>query len=476
MTPDTQSWVTSANDPHCGFSLNTLPYCAFSSATAEIHLGVGIGSKVLDLHVLAASGHLDFLTASLGEAMVHACLQPRLNPLMALGPATSAALRQTLTDLLHHAAPLDLQQSLAKHLHATADLNFVLPVSVPNYTDFYASIHHAANVGRLFRPDQPLLPNYLYVPIAYHGRASSLVLSGASIRRPHGQIKSPDDPTPAFKPTAQLDYEIEIAAYIAEGNPLGAPIPVTGAPRHIFGFSLLNDWSARDMQSWEYQPLGPFLGKNFATTLSPWVIPNQALEPFRVPRPPRSEANPAPLPYLDDSNLDHPSAPSAIDMTVEVHLTTPQSRASSLPPFLLSRGNLRDLYWSFPQMIAHHTSNGCNLLPGDLLGSGTISGPTPGAEGCLLEITRRGQQPRRLPNGESRTFLEDGDEIILTGYCERPGIPRISLGECRGTIAAALPSNYHSKETPWQPPSTPPSPPPPTTSSRSKAPTTSSSS
>jgi len=317
-------------------------------------------------------------------------------------------------------------------LTRAASVRFWKPVAVGNYTDFYASIHHATNVGRLFRPDQPLLPNYKWVPIGYHGRASSLVVSGTEIRRPHGQIKPANDETPRFVPTSQLDYELEVAAYIGTGNPLGEPISVASVEEHIFGFSLLNDWSARDVQSWEYQPLGPFLGKSFATSISPWVVPLQAIEPFRVPVSPRSAGDPEPLPHLADDR-----GAGAIDLTLEVWLTTAAMRSASLPPVRLSSGNLRDLYWSFAQMIAHHTSNGCNLIAGDLLASGTVSGAEAGSQGCLLEITRRGESPLRLSNGEVRAFLEDGDEVILRGFCEREGFPRVSFGECRGVVASA---------------------------------------
>jgi fumarylacetoacetase len=308
-----------------------------------------------------------------------------------------------------------------------ARARFHKPVAVQNYTDFYASIHHATNVGRLFRPDQPLLPNYQWIPIGYHGRASSIVLSGADILRPRGQFKLPGDATPTFAPTTQLDYELEVAAYIGTANPLGTPIPIVDADHHIFGLSILNDWSARDIQGWEAQPLGPFLGKNFATSISSWVVPMAALRPHRVPLIPHA---PAPLTYLAETS-------TTIDLTLEVFLSTARMREASLAPISLSKSNLSDLHWSFAQMIAHHTSNGCNLLEGDILATGTISGPNPGSQGCLLEITQRGTQPIHLPNGETRTFLEDGDEVILRGTCEREGLSTITLGECRGAIQPA---------------------------------------
>jgi fumarylacetoacetase len=347
---------------------------------------------------------------------------------MLCGRETWTSLRATLIRLLRDDSE---RHTIEPLLIPTVQARFAKPIEVGNYTDFYASIHHATNVGKLFRPDQPLLPNYKWIPIGYHGRASSLVISGTDIRRPSGQIKPSEASTPHFAPTSQLDYELEVAAYIGISNPLGEPIPIRSAEHHIFGFSLLNDWSARDIQSWEYQPLGPFLGKSFATSISPFVVPMEALLPFRVAPEPRTTGDPQPLPYLAGK------APDAIDLTVEVFLSTARMREASQAPHRLSTGNLRDLYWTFPQMIAHHTSNGCNLIEGDLLATGTISGPQPGSQGSLLEITHRGANPIQLPNGEQRTFLEDGDEVILRGFCEKPGFPRISFGECRGIAAAS---------------------------------------
>ncbi len=422
-----QSWVDSANDPAIGFPLQSLPYCAIASGETA-HLGVAIGSFILDLHQLSRAELLD----SLGNQITSACLAPSLNALMRCGREAWSSVRATLIRLLRDDSERYIVEPL---LIPAVQARFVKPVDVGNYTDFYASIHHATNVGKLFRPDQPLLPNYKWIPIGYHGRASSLVLSGTDIRRPSGQIKLPEASTPSFAPTSQLDYELEVAAYIGTGNQLGEPIPIVSADQHIFGLTLLNDWSARDIQSWEYQPLGPFLGKSFATSISPFVVPMEALQPYRVAPEPRTPSDPEPLPYLASkapSNLN-----AAIDLTVEVFLSTAKMREASLAPFRLSTGNLRDLYWTFPQMIAHHTSNGCNLIEGDLLATGTISGPNPGSQGCFLEITQRGANPIQLPNGEQRTFLLDGDEVILCGFCERPGYPRISFGECQGTVLPA---------------------------------------
>ena len=427
----TTSWVGTANEPDSGFPLQSLPFCAFTSTPDTTpHLGIGIGAFILDLHQLGESQLLNTLPADVQQA----CTAPTLNALMRCGLAAWSALRQRLTDLLITIEPrsdrnTDQQRLVASLMLPVARAMFHKPVATENYTDFYASLHHATNVGKLFRPDAPLLPNYPWLPIGYHGRASSLVISNTPIRRPHGQLKLPDQPTPVFQPTAQLDYELEVAAYIGTGNPLGTPIPIADAPAHLFGLSLLNDWSARDIQSWEYQPLGPFLGKSFATSLSPWVIPVEALAPYRTPLAPR----PAPLPYLAE-----PDRTSGFDITLEVLLSTAHMREHNLPPTPLSASNLRDLYWSFAQMITHHTSNGCNLQPGDILASGTISGPHPGSEGCLLELTRRGTVPLQLPTGELREFLADGDEIILRGTCQRAGLPKITLGECRGTILPAL--------------------------------------
>jgi fumarylacetoacetase len=338
---------------------------------------------------------------------------------MALTPLHWHALRERLKELVEssHAEPC---------LVSMRDAEMLLPVAIGDYTDFYASIFHATNVGKLFRPDNPLLPNYKHIPVGYHGRASSIVVSGTPIRRPNGQTQAS-----TFGPTGALDYELEVGFFIGAGNALGEPIPIESAENHIFGICLVNDWSARDIQAWEYQPLGPFLGKSFATSISPWVIPMEALAPYRAPLFVRPEGDPAPLPYLDSAEN---RARGAIELTLEVEITSAQMRASGISPFRLSKGNFKELYWSMAQMVAHHTSNGCNLRPGDLLASGTVSGPEPDSRGCLLEITRRGAEPVTLPGGEIRKFLEDGDEITLRGFCEREGLPRVDFGECSGRI------------------------------------------
>ena len=433
-----QSWVESANDPAVGFPLQSLPLCSFvppENADGASHLGVGIGEFVLDLHALSRRGYF----SQMGTDVEAALLAPHLNALARCGNAAWATPRLALSMDLHKGQDSRGRSELEPHLVPQRGLRFSKPFAVGNYTDFYASMHHAENVGRLFRPDQPLLSNYKWIPVGYHGRASSLVISGTGIRRPRGQFKLSGQDAPEFRPTAQLDYELEVGAYIGVGNALGEPIPIDGiatgvlsAENHIFGLSLLNDWSARDIQSWEYQPLGPFLGKSFATSVSPWVVTMDARDPYRVPLHPRTAGDPKPLPYLAEPTWME--GKSGFDIKLEVHLSTVQMRASSLAPLRLSSGNLCDLFWSFGQMIAHHTSNGCNLVEGDLIASGTVSGPHPGSEGCLLEITRRGTAPIRLPSGETRSFLEDGDEVILSGFCEKEGFPRISFGECRGTV------------------------------------------
>jgi fumarylacetoacetase len=319
-------------------------------------------------------------------------------------------------------------------LVAQRDAELLLPAAIGDYTDFYASVHHATNVGRMFRPDNPLLPNYKWMPIGYHGRASSIVRSGTPIRRPRGQLKDPQAEVPVLAPTRLLDYELELGCFVAVGNPLGEPVPIDRAEAHLFGVCLVNDWSARDVQSWEYQPLGPFLSKSFATTISPWVVTLEALEPFRVPAYRRPLEDPAPLPHLYS---ERDATAGGVDVTLEVYLTSERMREQGVAPVRLSRGRVAELYWTLPQMLAHHTSNGCNLHPGDLFASGTVSGPSNDSLGCLLELTRRGAEPLTLPTGETRKFLEDGDEVIMRGYCEREGAARIGLGECRGLVVPA---------------------------------------
>ena len=427
-----RSWVDSANDPECGFPLQSLPYCVFIGHDGHARPGVGIGEEVLDLSECSRSGLMDELPATVRSA----CQANTLNPLVECGPAAHHALSTQLMDLLDARVDQAVQEVLRAALLPMKDARLLKPIEPANYTDFYASIHHATNVGRIFRPEQPLLPNYKFVPIGYHGRASSLVVSGTGVRRPSGQTRPPaTDAVASFGPSKFMDYEVEVGMYIGAGNQLGEPIPIGDAGERIYGITLVNDWSARDIQSWEYQPLGPFLAKSFATSVSPWVVPMAALAPFRVPASPRPEGDPAPLVYLQS---DEDQRAGGLDLTVEVFLLTAAMRSGCQQPHRLSQANLRDLYWTPAQMIAHHASNGCNLLPGDLLATGTVSGAEENAGGCLLELTLGGTKPVVLPNGESRAALQDGDEVILRGSCRRAGLPKISLGECRGVVLAAL--------------------------------------
>ena len=387
-------------------------------------IGVAIGDQILDLTACHTAGLLQTLPTPLQAA----CSAPTLNPLMALGRPALLQLRHHLSQLLREGQSHPPSEDI---LVPIPDAKLFLPATIGDYTDFYASIFHATNVGKLFRPDNPLLPNYKYVPIAYHGRASSIIPSGYSITRPYGQRKRPDDPAPIFAPSTMLDYELEVGCFVGKGNELGQPILLDRAEDHLFGLCLVNDWSARDIQAWEYQPLGPFLAKSFATTISPWVVTLDALTPFRCPAFLRSSDDPSPLPYLTSpANQQW----GGIDVTLEVLLSSVQMRQENRSPICISRSSFRHMYWTVAQMITHHTSNGCNLRPGDLLASGTVSGAEAGTQGCLLEITQRGTQPITLPTGEVRSFLEEGDEVILRGYCEKPGYIRIGLGECRGRI------------------------------------------
>jgi fumarylacetoacetase len=435
LDPSRRSWVSGATAPGGDFPLQNLPFGVFRRAgTHEApRVGVAIGDAILDVTACVAVGLLDDDGAALAAA--RACNAPALNALMARGAAPRRALRRALSLLLGDELPAERQALVAHALVPQAEAELFLPAQVGDYTDFYASVHHATNVGSMFRPDQPLLPNYKWVPIGYHGRASSVVVSGTPVRRPSGQRKAPDDPAPTVGPSRSLDYELELGVFIGVGNPLGTPIPLAEAEAHAFGVCLLNDWSARDLQSWEYQPLGPFLAKSFATSISPWVVTLEALAPFRGPLAPRAEGDPAPLPYLD-----HPDdrAQGGVALTLQVALRTAAMRAQGMPPHVVSVSSTQELYWTLGQMITHHASNGCNLRPGDLLGSGTVSGPVPESRGCLLERTWRGAEPLTLPSGELRRFLEDGDEVVLSAWAERPGAVRIGLGTCTGVVQGAL--------------------------------------
>jgi len=398
------SWVASANDPATDFPLQNLPFCSFRRAGSlePWRVGVGIGDQILDL---TGWGITD------------------LNALMGRPSSERLALRHRLFDTLKAGAP-------EVELVPQAAAEYTLPCRIGDYSDFYTGIHHARAIGKLFRPDNPLLPNYQWVPIGYHGRSSSIVVSGTPLRRPKGQVKPPDAEVPVFKPSARVDCELEMGLFVGPGNALGEPFGIDEADEHAFGLTLLNDWSARDIQPWEYQPLGPFLSKSFGTTISPWIVTMEALAPFRIPFT-RPEGDPQPLPYLDSPAH---RANASYDIGLEVWFKTP----AMSEPTLLSRSNLRHAYWSLAQMLTHHASNGCNLRPGDLLGTGTISGPAQEEAGSLLELTLGGKQPITLPNGEQRTFMLDGDTMGLRAFAEKPGYRRIGFGPCDGQITAAI--------------------------------------
>ncbi len=412
--PGLLSWVASANQPASDFPIQNLPYGRFRSAAQPAwRIGVAIGDQVLDLQACGLRPGDD------------------LNALMAAGPAAHAALRQALSQGLR--AGSAEQVAWAACLLPQAQAEMALPCRIGDYTDFYTGIHHANTVGKLFRPDNPLLPNYKWVPIGYHGRASSIIVSGTAFHRPVGQTLAPGASAPSVGPSARMDYELELAAYVGSPNALGEAVPMAQAEQQLFGVSLLNDWSARDLQAWEYQPLGPFLAKNFASSVSPWIVTLAALAPFRSAFE-RPAGDPQPLPYLDSPAN---RATGHIDIQLEVWLQTPAMRAAGLPAQRLMQSNFRDAYWTLGQLVAHHTVNGCNLQPGDLLGTGTISGPAPGQGGSLLELSQGGKAPLTLANGENRTFLQDGDTVILRAFCERDGARRIGFGDCAGTLLAA---------------------------------------
>ena len=427
------SWVTSANN-HSDFPLHNLPFGVFrrSGSGEQQRVGVAIGNEILDISACMAAGLPGNAEAgSVLHDAAAACSSPVLNPLMSLGAPARKALREALTLILSSSADANIRQTARYALVSQSEAELFLPVGVGDYTDFYASVHHATNVGSLFRPDNPLLPNYKWVPIGYHGRASSIVVSGTDIRRPVGQKRPAAGSVPDFGPSRMLDYELELGAFVGTGNEMGSPIPMAEAETQIWGYSLLNDWSARDIQSWEYQPLGPFLAKNFATTLGAWVVTPEALEPFRAPLNARAEGDPSPLPYLLHAS---DQLRGGLDVTLEVWLSSARMRETGEPAVRLSRSSCLDLYWTFAQMLAHHSSGGCNLRPGDLLGSGTISGPAMESRGCLLEITRRGAEPVSLPTGETRAGLESGDEIALVAFAQREGVGRIGFGRCIGRV------------------------------------------
>ena len=424
-----RSWVESANAPECDFPIQNLPLGIFRRAGGQVRFrpGVAIGDQIVDLLAMRDAGLLPPDVA----ASLSGCEHGELNAFMARGRAARVALRQTLSrSLSEDSAQQAVLQTL---LVPQADAQYAVPCRINDYTDFYTGIHHATAVGKLFRPDEPLLPNYKWVPIGYHGRSSSIGVSGQTFPRPRGQTKGPNEAVPLLRPSHRLDYELELGVLIGQGNALGEPIPIAEAEAHAFGLVLLNDWSARDIQAWEYQPLGPFLAKNFATTISPWIVTMEALAPFRLPFE-RVAGDPQPLPYLD---CKANQAGGNIDVSLQVLIQTQTMRDAGLLPQRLSQSSYRDAYWTMSQMITHHAVNGCNLQAGDLLGSGTQSGSKPEQAGSLLELTAGGKKPLTLNNGEIRTFLENGDAITLRGHCERSGFRRIGFGDCQGQVLAA---------------------------------------
>ena len=420
-----QSWVASANTGKSDFPIQNLPFAVFrrTGSNEAFRGGVAIGDQVLDM---AAVRDAKALPADV-QAQVDAAAQGKLNALMGMNPAQWSALRLALSRALRVGAKEEA--ALQSCLVPQSDVEYAVPVQVGDYTDFYTSVYHATNVGKLFRPTNPLMENYKWVPIGYHGRASSIRISGVDFKRPKGQLKAPDA-DPALLPCNRLDYELEMGIYAGAGNQWGDAIGIDDAENHIFGLCLLNDWSARDVQAWEYQPLGPFLSKNFATSISPWVVTLEALAPYRTAFT-RPAEDPQPLPYLSsDANWQS----GALDVQLTVAIQTAQMRAAGQDAAQITQTSYRHAYWTMAQLVAHHTGNGCDLQPGDLMGTGTLSGPTATEAGALLEITEGGKNPLTLPNGETRTFLQDGDAVVFTGWCEKPGAARIGFGDCRATV------------------------------------------
>ena len=427
--PNLKSWVESANDPNTDFPIQNLPFCAFLTEDDGVRYGVAIGDRVLDISGCSEAGLLD---SGLGDVLGDEREAVFLDGIAELEPADLTDLRLRVSELL--AEGCADRRRVERYLLERAAVELIEPFLVGDYTDFYCSIFHATNVGSMFRPDNPLLPNYKYVPIGYHGRASSIVISGTDVKRPKGQNHADADNPPVFIPAKNLDYEMEVGFFVGQGNELGQAIPIGEAEEHIFGLCLVNDWSARDIQAWEYQPLGPFLAKNFATTISPFVVTMEALAPFRTTAFDRPEGDPRPLDYLSDPQNQKFGG---LDVNLEVFIQTEKMRNGNVEPHMLSRSNMKDLYWTIGQMLTHHASNGCNLQTGDLMATGTVSGKSKEERGCMLELTWRGKEPVELPNGEQRRFLEDGDELIMRGYCEREGFRRIGFGECRGRVLPA---------------------------------------
>lgn len=429
--PTLRSWVESAQEAGADFPIQNLPFGVFSTPEeATPRIGVAIGTMILDLRACVGHGALDGLPDDVRSALSTSSL----NALMAQGRAASRAVRHAVSALLGEQAPRPVVDAIRPLLVPMARATMHLPAAIGDYTDFYASVHHATNIGVMLRPDNPLMPNYKWIPIGYHGRASTVVPSGTSVRRPSGQIRPDPAADPVVAPTRSLDYEVEVGAFLCGENSMGTPIPLAAAEDRIFGLCLLNDWSARDLQAWEYQPLGPFLAKSFATTISPWVVTLDALEPFRCAGAARPAGDPAPLPYLADA-VD--AARGGFDIRLSVAVRSEAMRRAGTAPATLGAAGFDTMYWTFGQMVTHHASNGCRLCPGDLLGSGTVSGPLPQERGSMMELTLRGKEPVTLPGGEVRGFLADGDEVMLRGRCERDGAVGIGFGECRGEVLPA---------------------------------------
>jgi fumarylacetoacetase len=427
--PNLASWVSSANIVGSDFPIQNLPFGIFRrvGSNETFRGGVAIGDKILDLSLASSAGVLTGLAAHAAAS----CKTNSLNDFMAMGPAAWSALRLALSQALREGSAHQMRLQHALIAQDTAE--YTVPARIGDYTDFYTSIHHATTVGKFFRPDNPLLPNYKWIPIGYHGRTSSIGISGQQLRRPIGQILPPGSDQPVLSPSKRMDYELEMGIFIGVGNELGSAIDIDVAESHVFGLCLLNDWSARDIQSWEYQPLGPFLSKNFATTISPWIVTLEALAPYRVART-RAAEDPQPLPYLDSKTLQ---GIDAIDIQLSVSIETEQMRATGQSSVCIAKTSFKHCYWSIAQMVTHHAINGCNLQPGDLLGTGTQSGPTAVEAGSLLEMSLAGNQTIQLGNGETRTFLEDGDSVILRGWCEKSGTARIGFGHATGRLLAA---------------------------------------
>jgi fumarylacetoacetase len=438
--PKLQSWVESANDRDSDFPIQNCPFCVFRRPNQAPAIGVGIGDQILDLHCCESLGffkHMDVATQA-------AIMQQTLNGVMALSLHQRESLRKSVIELLNAQSTVD-RDAIRSCLCPQSSATLLLPCRIGDYTDFYASVYHATNIGIMLRPNNPLLPNYKYIPIGYHGRASSVIVSGTTVRRPWGQTApAQEGESPKWDISRTLDYELELGCLVSQGNSLGEPISINDAETRMFGICLLNDWSARDIQKWEYQPLGPFLAKSFATTISPWVVTMEALAPFRCAEFARPSGDPQPLPYLaSEANAKS----GGIDLNLEVYLQSAQMREQGIEPVRLSTGKFTGMYWTLAQMITHHSSNGCNLQPGDLIGSGTISGPEKNSRGCMQELTWDGdiEHPLAgsertgltLPTGELRKFLADGDQVILKGFCSRANFRRIGLGSCSGVIAPA---------------------------------------